>query len=113
MVDDNLDAGEMLALILRRAGHDARSATSGFLALAIAREFIPQVVVLDVGLPDMSGYDVARALRRLPGLDGARLVALTGYALPEHRRQAEEVGFSSYFDKPLDVERLLALLRQP
>jgi CheY-like chemotaxis protein len=113
VVDDHADAGETLALLLRRAGHEARAALDGSSALRTATQFLPEVVLLDIALPDMSGFDLARTLRRTPGLEAARLVALSGYAEDEHRRLAREAGCSDYFAKPLGIDALLDFLENP
>jgi CheY-like chemotaxis protein len=104
VVDDNEDAAESLAVLLRMGGHDVRVAHDGPGALALAREWSPEAVLLDIGLPGMSGYDVARALRAAGGRP--LLVALTGYGQREDRRRAQEAGFDLHFVKPVDIPRL-------
>ncbi len=110
LVEDNVDAGDTLAELLALDGHEVRVARDGRSGLALARAFRPEVVICDVGLPDMTGYDVARELRRDEGLRSARLVALTGYALPDDRRRAEEAGFDRHLPKPPPLAELAALL---
>ncbi|ACL65079.1 histidine kinase [Anaeromyxobacter dehalogenans 2CP-1] len=110
VVDDNVDAAETLAELLRHAGHEVAIAHDGPGALAAARAGAPDVVLCDIGLPGMSGYDVARALRRERG-PGLLLVAISGYALPEDVHAAHEAGFDRHLAKPPrpdEVERAVA-----
>ncbi len=100
VVDDNADSAESLAMILSLRGHEARTALDGPQALAVAREFRPAVVMLDIGLPGMDGYEVARRLRSEH--DGILLVALTGYGQDEDRRRSKEAGFDHHLVKPVD-----------
>ncbi|MCW1921704.1 ATP-binding protein [Luteolibacter arcticus] len=106
IVDDNVDAAETMALLQELRGHQTRFAHSGPAALALAAEFLPEVVLLDIGLPGMDGYEVARALRAIPELDGAFLVAMTGYGSDEHRARAKEAGFDEHLVKPADLQLL-------
>jgi PAS domain S-box-containing protein len=110
VVDDNEDAAESLALLLRARGHEIRTAHDGPSALSVAEDFRPEVVFLDIGLPRMDGYEVARRLRVQPGREGLLLVALTGYGQDEDRRRAEEAGFDAHLVKPADLEALQRLL---
>jgi CheY-like chemotaxis protein len=116
VVEDNTDAAESLALILRAYGHEVRTAHNGPAALDLAREFRPGVVVLDIGLPGMDGYEVARRLRQDQGGAGVVLVALTGYNLEDDQRRSRDVGISHHLVKPVDplaLCRLLASLPGP
>jgi signal transduction histidine kinase/DNA-binding response OmpR family regulator len=110
VVDDNADSAESLAVLLRADGHEVRTALDGPAALAISEEFLPEVVVLDIGLPLMDGYEVARRLRARPGLERVDLVALTGYGQPEDRQRGKEAGFDHYLVKPARAETLLELV---
>jgi len=110
VVDDNKDAAESLALLLRVAGHDVRVCQDGPSALRTAAEYYPEAVLLDIGLPGMNGYEVARRLRGQPDTERALLVALTGYGQDEDQRRAREAGFDHHFVKPADLEALAALL---
>jgi CheY-like chemotaxis protein len=105
VVDDNTDSAESLAMVLRLGGHDVRTAQDGPSAFEAVRSFSPEVILLDIALPGMSGYDVARTLR---SAGGARpfLIALTGYGQEQDKRRAQEAGFDLHFAKPVDLERL-------
>ncbi|HEX6767450.1 MAG TPA: ATP-binding protein, partial [Polyangiaceae bacterium] len=103
VVDDNLDAAESMSLLLSELGHETRMLTDGKRVVEVAREFQPHVVVLDISLPDVSGFELARALRKLPELRNTRLVALTGYSQDEHRRRSHEAGFDQHWIKPVDL----------
>ena len=110
VVDDSRDAAETLALLVELSGHEARVAYDGPSALEIARGFQPQVVLLDIGLPGMSGYDVARAVRADPRLRSALLVAVTGWGADEDRRRSREAGFDLHLTKPTDAAELAAAI---
>ena len=112
IIEDNADAADSLGEALEFE-HDVVVAYNGPDGITMAREFHPDVVLCDIGLPGMDGYDVARAFRADDALRGARLVALTGYTLPSDRRRAEAAGFDEHCAKPpaLDnLERMLASL---
>jgi PAS domain S-box-containing protein len=113
VVDDNLDAAESLSLFLTELGHETRTLTEGQRVVEVAREFGPHVVVLDISLPDVSGFELARELRKLPELRGTRLVALTGYSQDEHRRRSQEAGFDQHWIKPVDLGVLERFLSSP
>ena len=100
----------MLSALLESRGHDVETAAHGADALVAAQRFLPEVVLLDIGLPGMDGYAVARELRALPECAGALLVAVTGYGQPEDRARAREAGFDEHLLKPVEPEKLLALL---
>ena len=113
VVDDNEDAAESLALLLGLQGHQVRTGHNGQMALRLARELRPEAVLLDLGLPGMDGYEVARLLRKEPSLNGLLLVAVSGYGQEEDHRRSREAGFDHHLVKPADpeqVERLLASL---
>jgi signal transduction histidine kinase/ActR/RegA family two-component response regulator len=116
VVDDNRDAADSLALLLRMAGHAVDVCHDGPAAVAAAAANRPQLVLLDIGLPGMDGYAVARQLRRLPELADTLLVALTGYGQAEDVRRSHEAGFDHHLVKPADPEALVGLfaaLRHP
>ena len=110
IVEDNLDAGETLKDLLEIGGHRVWLACDGRSAVALAHEHRPDVVICDIGLPDMSGYEVARILRADRALDGTWLIALTGYAQPEDRERAAEAGFDAHLAKPPSIDALDAAI---
>jgi signal transduction histidine kinase len=113
VVDDHEDSATSLAMLLERAGNQVRTANDGLAAVAAAESFQPDVVLLDIGLPLLDGYDVARTIREQPWGKAILLVAVTGWGREEHRRRAEEAGFDAHLIKPLQrgaVEKLIAAL---
>jgi signal transduction histidine kinase/ActR/RegA family two-component response regulator len=110
IVDDNVDAAEMLHLLLSGLGHTTKLAHDGAAALTAAAEFAPDVIFLDVGLPVINGYVVARRLRELPEFNHVHIAAVTGWGQDEDRRRAREAGFDSHFTKPLSPAALEELL---
>jgi len=106
IVDDNVDAADSLALLLELDGHVARTTYSARDALEQAIAFGPDVILLDIGLPELDGYEVARRIRALKRLDDFKLVALTGYGQVEDLRRAQEAGFDDHLVKPVDFETL-------
>jgi two-component system CheB/CheR fusion protein len=106
VIEDNVDAAEGLCSALEMAGHDVRVAYDGPSGIAMARAFRPNVIVCDIGLPGMNGYDVARALCADETLTPAILVALSGYALPQDREWAEKAGFAYHLAKPPSLREL-------
>jgi two-component system CheB/CheR fusion protein len=111
LIDDNVDAVESLALLLSADGHQVRTAYEGTTALALAEDFHPDLVILDIGLPGMDGYEVAREIRSRPTIGSPTLVALTGYGQQEDRKRARAAGFDHHFIKPADVRALQKLIR--
>jgi PAS domain S-box-containing protein len=110
VVEDNRDAAESLATLIELMGHEVRSVHDGASALATAAAFRPDVVLLDIGLPDINGYEVAPRLRQQPGLERIALAALTGWGQEEDRLRARTAGFDHHFVKPIDVDGLRAWL---
>lgn len=106
VVDDNMDAADALVDILRMWGHDASAVYDGAAAVRAAREGRPDAVLLDIGLPEMDGYEVARRLREEPELAATRLIALTGYGQDADRQRAVEARFDSHMVKPVDLKAL-------
>jgi CheY-like chemotaxis protein len=117
LVDDNADSNEALNLLLTLDGHDVRQAPDGAEALRIAHEFKPQLVLCDIGLPDMDGYQVVRCLREQSGDAMPAVAALTGYARPADSERIRQAGFICHLVKPIDPQVLVALIaahgRQP
>jgi CheY-like chemotaxis protein len=112
IVDDNQDGAESLALLLRLAGHEVQVCHDGPTALVLAETFQPKVVLLDIGLPGMDGYEVARRLRARPGVGPQLLVALTGYGQDDDLRRSREAGFDHHLVKPADPDKLAALFAE-
>ena len=110
IADDNADAAESLSMLLELAGHEVRVASLGRDALSLAKTFRPDTALLDIGMPDLSGYEVARELRREPGPTRIQLIALTGWGHEEDRRRAREAGFDHHLTKPVDASELEALI---
>ena len=109
VVDDNRDAAESLAMILH--DHEVQCAFDGEAALTIAQEFHADVVILDIGLPGISGYELARRLRALPRTANAVLIALSGFGAPEDLARSREAGCEQHFVKPVNPETLIDFLR--
>jgi PAS domain S-box-containing protein len=112
VVDDNRDAANLLAEALGAAGYVTRTAYDAATALEAARSFQPAVALLDLGLPVMDGYELARQIRQTPEAGGIRLVAVTGYGQAAHRDQAREAGFDDHLVKPIDVAAVPGLLQR-
>jgi len=112
VVDDNEDAALSLAMMLDVMGYEVRTAHDGLEAVRAADEFHPEVALLDIGLPHMSGYDVARHIRGNRGPE-VLLVAITGWGTADDVRRAKEAGFDHHFTKPADPDRLKNILLQP
>jgi CheY-like chemotaxis protein len=110
VADDNVDSADCLARLLKIAGHELRVAYDGPTALALATNFQPKVVLLDIGIPGLSGYDVARQLRETPETKHATLVAITGWGQPEDQQRSIEAGFNHHLLKPVKPATLQQLL---
>jgi two-component system CheB/CheR fusion protein len=114
IVDDNEDAANSLAMILKLSGHETASVYTAMDALERAVSFRPDVVLLDIGLPGMNGYEVAQKMRELPGLADIRLVAVTGYGRSDDRLRARDAGFDDHLTKPVEfavLDRVLTGVR--
>ncbi len=110
VVDDNTDSAESLSLLLQLMGHTVRTAHDGEQALAEAERFRPELILMDIGMPRMDGYEAARRLRQAPWADGTVLVALTGWGQDEDKRRSEDAGFNHHLIKPVDPAALAVLL---
>ena len=110
VADDNRDAAESLAMLLEMAGHEVRVAHLGRSALSLAQMFRPDTALLDIGMPDLSGYEVAQSLRREPWAANIRLIAHTGWGQDSDRRRALEAGFDHHLIKPVDPDQLTGLI---
>ena len=113
VVEDNDDAREMLRYLLKLGGHEVHEAADGMAAVEAALDLRPDVAIVDVGLPGLDGYEVARRLRLAPGGDRFMLIALTGYGQPEDRARAAQAGFDAFLVKPVDLEQLQGALLCP
>ena len=109
MVDDNVDGAATLAELLRMMGCDVSVANDGHSAVTAVAEHRPEVVLLDIGLPDINGYEVARQVRAMRGLRQPRLIALTGWGQEQDKRMAAQAGFDEHWTKPVDPARLQQL----
>jgi PAS domain S-box-containing protein len=107
IVDDNADAAELLAEVLQSRGHATRVAYDAPTALTVASEFAPEVALLDIGLPEIDGYELARRIRGEPWSGGLRLIALTGYGQSSDRKRSSEAGFDDHLVKPVDIDVIL------
>src|SRR5215470_1112158 len=112
LADDNADALESLATVLRLRGHEVFSASNGAIALETAGRHVPEVALLDIGMPLLDGYEVARRIRAQEWGKGMTLVALTGWGQDADRRRSREAGFDTHLVKPLDLDQLSHLLAQ-
>ncbi|HTU16997.1 MAG TPA: response regulator [Gemmataceae bacterium] len=110
VVDDKPDAADSLALLLQLSSQDVRATYDGLSALTQAEAFRPDLVFLDIGMPGMDGYEVARRLRRQAGLENVLLVALTGWGQEEDRRRSQEAGFDRHLIKPVEPKVLETIL---
>jgi CheY-like chemotaxis protein len=106
VVDDSVDSAETLARVLRVAGHEVETVYDGVSALDAARKKIPDVVMLDIGMAEMDGFEVARQMRQDPQLKDVLLVAMTGYGQDEDRRQSQAAGFNAHLVKPVMLDAL-------
>jgi CheY-like chemotaxis protein len=110
IVEDNLDTVHSFALLLHDMGHKVEYAINGWVAIDVARRFRPQIVFLDLGLPGMDGFELCRRIRKEPGLESTRVIALTGYGQEEYRQRSSEAGCELHLLKPFDVKYIESLL---
>ena len=111
VVDDNRDSADSLSKLLRLSGYDARAVYDGFAALREVESFRPDVVVLDIAMPGLDGFEVARRLRALPALQGVLLIAVTGYGQIQDRVASVLAGIDHHIVKPVNTEVLLKLIK--
>jgi CheY-like chemotaxis protein len=112
VVDDVSDVTEMLSMLMTHAGYDVSTASSAQDAIAIARERHFDVVISDIGMPEMNGYQLAEALRALPGYQNVPMVAVTGYSMFDDRNRSLTAGFNEHVTKPIDPRAFLELIEQ-
>jgi CheY-like chemotaxis protein len=113
VVDDNVDAAVTISALLKKWGHQVQAVYSGQSALEAVHNFRPEIILLDIGLPGMSGYDVAKNLRAEPAAQGVIIAALTGYGQEADRKRSWESGFDYHLTKPPDPHILESLLASP
>jgi CheY-like chemotaxis protein len=112
VVDDSPDNLELLSMAMTMWGHEAVVLQDSTLALSTAVEFLPQVVFLDLGMPDVDGWEIARQLRQHTALAGTFLVALTGYGREEDQAKSQAAGFDLHLLKPVDLEEIETILKK-
>ena len=112
VVDDVADVTEMLAVVLTHAGYNVVTAASAPAALKAARERQFEVIISDIGMPDMNGYQLAREVRQLPGYETVPMVAVTGYSMFDDKERSTKAGFNAHMTKPIDPRALLDLIEQ-
>lgn len=110
VIDDNKDQAESLRTLMEIWGYEVQAAYGGTAALTLAQEFHPQVILVDLAMPGLNGYDFARRLHKLPGMEGTLLLAVTGYTDAAHLKPISEAGFVDYLIKPVDPSVLQQLL---
>jgi len=110
IVDDNVDAASSLAMLLKMTGHQTQTANDGVAAVKAAEAFLPDVVLLDIGLPKLNGFDACRQIRQHPWGRAMKIVALTGWGQEGDQREATEAGFDAHMLKPVDYRNLMTVL---
>jgi DNA-binding response OmpR family regulator len=113
VIEDDVDGGDSLKALLERADHRVTVCKDGRSGLIQARNATPDAIILDIGLPDSNGYEIARLLRSDAAFADTLFVALTGFGSAEDRRRAKEAGFDHHLTKPIDFESLKSILRRP
>jgi two-component system, chemotaxis family, CheB/CheR fusion protein len=112
VVEDNLDNVHSLVFLLRDQGHIVEYAINGYAALAAAKQFHPEFLLLDLGLPGMDGFDLCRRVRSDPGLRNVRVIAITAYGDEESRRRSAEAGCEAHYAKPVNLQALEEIFRR-
>lgn len=110
VIEDNLDQVHSLALLLKEMGHSVDYAINGYVALDVARRFKPDYVLLDLGMPGVTGYEICTQIRQDPELQSVKIIATTAYGEPEYQERARKVGFDAYWIKPIDPKLVYELL---
>ena len=108
--EDNLDSAESLLMFLRGVGHEVSVVNDGRSTVEAARKFRPEVILLDIGLPGLDGFDIAKALRELPETSAVRLIAVSGYGQEKDRARSKAAGFDLHLVKPVDPNKLAAAI---
>jgi CheY-like chemotaxis protein len=112
VVDDVSDVTEMLSVLMNHAGYEVSTASGAQEAITLARENHFDIVISDIGMPEMNGYELAQALRKLPGYESVPMVAVTGFSLFDDRNRSLTAGFNEHVTKPIDPAAFLALIEQ-
>ena len=112
IVEDNKLQAQSLAMLLEMMGYQVRTASDASSALSMMAEFLPQVALIDIGLPGLNGYELARQVRGMPQLRDITLIAQTGWGTDDDRQQARDAGFQHHLTKPLDHQRLEKILQE-
>lgn len=110
IVDDNEASAKTLGWTLEMLGHESRLAHEGKKAIEVAKDYVPDIILLDIGLPGMNGYEVCRAIRQEPKLRDAVIIAQTGWGQKEHLKLSQEAGFNYHLVKPIRIETLEGIL---
>lgn len=110
IVDDSEDARESLAQFIILLGHDVRTARNGREALDVAASFLPHVILLDIAMPELDGYEVCSRLRTIRSATDTAIYAVTGFGSDQHRARSKKAGFDGHLTKPLDLDRIAKLL---
>jgi CheY-like chemotaxis protein len=113
VVDDNVDTAHSVALLLKTVACITETAYDGHSAIEHAKSFRPEVIILDIGLPGLDGYEVATRIRKSPVIKHAKLIAISGYGQEQDRMRAKEAGFDHHLVKPVQFDALCALLSEP
>jgi len=113
VVEDNLDSVHSMAMLVKMMGHEAQFAINGFAALEIARKFRPEVILLDIGLPDFNGCQIARQLKWESELKNTRIIAISALPEREYKKAALDAGCEEFYSKPIDPAKLEELLTRP
>ncbi len=113
IADDNVDAADSLAMVLELMGHEVRTAHDGRAAVEVAASFRPDLILLDIGMPTMNGYDACRRIRDQPGGRDTIVVALTGWGHDDDKRRSHEAGFDHHVVKPIDLATVKRLVELP
>ncbi|MEZ6086923.1 MAG: response regulator [Pirellulaceae bacterium] len=112
VVDDNVAAAKLLAIVIRKIGHDVQVANDGRQAVQIGGEFKPDIVIMDIGMPIMDGYEAARAMRREPWGKEIELIALTGWGQDDDRQRTTQAGFNRHLVKPVEPDTIRSILAE-
>jgi CheY-like chemotaxis protein len=113
VVDDNIDAADSLVMLLKISGYTVAAAHTAEAGLALAQTFKPHFILLDLGLPAMGGYEVAKRIRSSPALNDLRMFAVTGYGQEDDKRRSAEAGFEAHLVKPINFDELLTSIACP